>query len=100
MAFAEDLTVFFSLADFAIPAVFTRGATTVATCAVIFDDPTHEVGLYEQAAEELIPRATARAADVASVRRGDTVMINATAYRVERLTGDGTGVATIYLVKP
>lgn len=99
MAFVEDLTVFFNPADFAVAAVFTRGAATVATCNVIFDDPTHEVALYEQALEEIAPRLRARTADVAAVRRNDLVTVNAVVWRVERLAADGTGVSTLYLAR-
>jgi hypothetical protein len=99
MAFVEDLTVFFNPAEFAVAAVFKRGAATVAACNVIFDDPTQQIALYEQGVEEAAPRLRARTADVAAVRRNDLVTVNAVIWRVERLANDGTGVSTLYLAR-
>lgn len=99
MAFAEDLTVFFNPADFAVSAVFTRGETTIATVNVIFDDRTHEVALYDQDVEEVAPRLRAQTCDVPDVRRNDVVTVNSVRWRIERLSNDGTGVSTLYLAR-
>lgn len=100
MAFTEDLSPFFDVDDgFAVEAEFARGATLLKTCNVIFDDPTHEVSLYEQGVEERAPTLRAKSADVATIKRGDIATVNAVDYRVERIHADGTGITIIYLAK-
>ena len=97
MAFVEDFAVFFNPADFAVAAVFQRQNVPVVACHVIFDDPTQQIEVYDQAVEELAPRLRARTADVTDVRRKDVVEVNGSLYRVERLSPDGTGVTNITL---
>ena len=98
MAFVEDLAPFFDdVSGFAVVATITRGATPVVTCNVIFDRPSEPVGLYDQEIEELSPRVKGPTAELATVKRGDTVTVSAVAYRVERLRPDGTGVTILHL---
>jgi len=97
MAFAEDLDQFFDDDDFAVEAVFTRGADTIATCLVIFDVPTEFVEMGEVSVSADRPFCYAKSADVADVKRGDTCTIDSVDYTVTLPKPDGTGVTRIEL---
>lgn len=99
MAFAEDLTQFFNTDEFAVLAVFKRQNVAVAQVNAIFDQPTLPVGIYEAEIDELQPRVMAPTAELAEIQRGDICELPAGAFRVEKITHDGTGVSTVYLAK-
>ena len=66
----------------------------------IFDDPYFDAGLGEYHLEISKPRLTARAADLAGMRRGDEVEIAGTLYDVlSQPQDDGTGIAMLELAK-
>lgn len=90
MAFTETFATFFSTSDFGVAALW-KGATSVNG---IFDaayaDP---LGV----AEGSKPAFTCEAAAVTGVKHGDTMIINATTYKVRGVQPDGTGVVVIVL---
>jgi hypothetical protein len=99
MAFAEDRSQFFDTRDFGVVATFTRGGVAVATANVIFDDPSHEVTVYETQVEEAAHTLLADAPTVAAVKRGDAVSVEGGAYTVERIEPDGNGLKLMYLAQ-
>lgn len=88
MSFAEDMTAFFSTAEFATPA--TIGGVEVP---VIFDAP-HAAPFGESLDADaptcLLPSSV-------GVQRGDTITIAAVPYKVERCEPDGTGATRLTL---
>jgi hypothetical protein len=97
MAFTENIGAFFLDADFAIDAVFSLSPSGTRTVKVIFNTPSQEIVIYDTAIEADSPNLMCKTADLASVKRGLNVSVNATNYKIERLTHDGTGVSTVYL---
>ena len=85
MPFAEDLSVFFSTAEFAHQA--TWGAQTAA---VLLEQPTEDIlGGRAQSNEYEVQMP---AAEFAGINRGDTISISGVTYRLRekpRLIGDG-----------
>lgn len=91
MAFAEPLSVFFDPNDFAVVALY-NGATTVN---VIFDaEYTEPLGNDVQGSA---PVAWCQASLLPGVAHGDTLVINATTYKVRGVEPDGTGVLLLRL---
>lgn len=89
MPFAEDMTAFFSTAEFATTALI--GGVAVP---VIFDAPAATPfgdSLDTTAPTCLLPSSAA------PVQRGDAIAINGVAYRVERADPDGTGATRLTL---
>lgn len=100
MAFTEDLSPFFdATTGFAVPAVFKRGSTTLATLSVIFNNPSQSVEIYDTQLEEVAPFLLAPTALLAGIKRNDTVTVNGATYRIERIHPDGTGVSTVSLAE-
>lgn len=99
MAFAENFAQFFDTDEFAGEAVFTRGGETVATAAVIFNGPSHQVSVYETGVEEPAPFLLAASASVAAVKRRDAAAVNGAVHVVERIEPDGTGLTKLYLAE-
>lgn len=98
MAFAEDLSLFFDeTKGFAVPAVFNRGETVLATVSVIFNDPSQAAEIYGTSIEEAAPFLQAPTASLAAVKRNDTVTVNGATYRIEIIRPDGTGVSNVFL---
>lgn len=90
MAFAEDLSVFFSSAEFAVEATFAPASGGAAVSAlVILDTPTGDVLGGDALSEEYA--ITCPAAALPGVRRGDRGVVAGVAYRVRevRLVDDG-----------
>lgn len=88
--FAEDLAPFFSDGDFATPAVI--GGETVH---VIFEQPFADP--FGAVVDATQPQCWAPSGSVAHVRQGTAVTINGTAYRVDRVEPDGTGISRLVL---
>lgn len=97
--FREDLEQFFDLNDFAVVAVFTRANNTVATAHVLFDDPSHAVGLDGTQVEEASHTLCATAVSVADVRRKDRVAVAGGAYLVESIKSAGGGLKLMTLAE-
>lgn len=98
--FQEDLSPFFDeTTGFAVSAVFTRGVATIATVAVIFNDPSKSVEINNTDIEEPAPFLQAPTALLAAVKRGDTATVNGATYRVERIHPDGTGISIVLLAE-
>jgi hypothetical protein len=101
--FTEDLSVFFSTAEFAVDAVWTPAAGGGPfTIPVIFDNAYREfaMGEADQAGRE--PECLARDDQLAQgsgMKRGDVVVINSVTYKVGTIEPDGTGVSRIVLRK-
>lgn len=92
----DDLNDFLSSDDFAAIVTVELANGTTRTFKGIFDDPYFNAQLGEYEADTSRPRITCKMADVAGVKRGDTVTFNGQAYNV--LTsphGDGTGMAVL-----
>lgn len=90
MAFAEDMTAFFSTAEFAVSATFTpAGGGASVSASVILDAPTEDIlggdGLSDEYA------ITYAATDLVGIKSGATGTINAVAYKVRevKLLDDG-----------
>ena len=89
MAFAEDMTAFFSAGEFAVLAVFTPSGGAQEQAAVIFDTPTDDVLGGNVLSQEYA--MTYPASAMPSVRTGDYGAIGGERYRIRelRLVGDG-----------
>lgn len=88
--FLEDLTPFFSVGDFATPAVING-----AQVAVIFEAPSSDP--FGQVVDAVQPRCWAPSASVSNVAQGASAVIDGVTYTVERVEPDGTGISRITL---
>lgn len=93
MPFAEDLTPFFNTAEFATAATY-NSATTVNG---IFDREYGEA--LGNVVEGTTPVFLCALADLPSVDHDDTLLIDATTYKVKGVEPDGTGVVLLRLEK-
>lgn len=90
--FAEDLTLFFNTAEHATEATWSGSPDPIT---VIFDN-----GFAEQLGISTTnPTATAIAAQMPNVARGQTLTINSVNYRIDDLQPDGTGLLILQLKK-
>lgn len=100
MAFAEDLSVFFSAAEFAVEASFAPSAGGAAeTANVLLDSPTDEVFGGDVRSDEY--KITFPASSLPSIRKGDRGVVNGVLFRVRenpRLLEDGK-IKTALLTK-
>ena len=87
--FVENLARFFATADFAVDA---RWNGTVMLTG-IFD----AAGTSTLDVSGIDPRFQCAAREVVGMRRGDTLSIGGTTYKVKGLEPDGTGVVVIPL---
>lgn len=89
MAFAEDMTVFFNTAEFAVTAVFVPVGKAPQTAAVLFDSPTEALFGNDVLSDEFV--MTYASTDLPSVRAGDLGTINGEQYRIRdiRMQDDG-----------
>lgn len=90
MAFLEDLTPFFSTAEFADLA--NIGGAEVR---VIFEAPFADP--FGPAVDTTQPQCWAPTASVQHAHQGTAVVIGAAAYTVERIEPNGTGISRITL---
>lgn len=95
MAFAEDLTLFFSTTDFGETVTFTHAGVT-ANANVLFDDAfVDPLGI-----EGSYPRASGRAVDFPDVAHHDAIVRSGgVAYKVIGVQKDGTGIVVLKLQK-
>jgi hypothetical protein len=93
--FAEDLSPFFSTADFAVEASAYNAHGVLLTFGVIFDAATDAqlAGLVADAS----PRAICQTASVPDVILADGITIAGKAYTVANIAHDGTGITTLSL---
>lgn len=92
-----DVENLLALDDFAVPAVFTlAGGGTVPTRG-IFTDATEETDMMSGKIETVDPKIDCETAAISTVKRGDTVLIDAVTYIVERIQRLGTGFTTVHL---
>ena len=94
---ASDVETLLALEDFAVAAVFTRAAGGTVTTRGIFTDATEETDMMSGKIETVDPKVDCDTAAISTVKRGDTVLINATTYNVERIQRLGTGFTTVHL---
>lgn len=91
MAFAEDMSVFFNAAEFAVEATFAPAAGGAAVTAnVILDMPTAELLAGDVHSDEY--QITYPADALPGLRKGDNGVVNGVAYRLRenpRLLADG-----------
>lgn len=90
MAFLEDLTPFFSTAEFADLA--TIGGADVR---VIFEQPYADP--FGPVVDSTQPQCWAPSASVQHAHQGTPVLVGGSAYTVERIEPDGTGISRITL---
>lgn len=99
--FTEDLTPFFSTDDFAVDAVWTPAAGGGPfTIQVIFDHAYREFSLGEAGQAGREPECLAIDAQIAQgsgMKRGDSLLVNGTTYKVDTVEPDGTDVSRIEL---
>lgn len=89
----SDLTPFFNTAEFAIPAVWSVQPS--APVNVIFDNGFSDpLGISASQ-----PIATAIAAHMPNVARGQTLQINGVNYAIDDVQPDGTGLLVLPLKK-
>lgn len=88
MPFAEDLSAFFRVSEFA-----TTVTLDGASVDGIFDNGYIDVlGLASRA-----PMFTLQSVDAAAVSTASTLVVNGTTYRVTSVQPDGTGVTVLTL---
>jgi hypothetical protein len=91
VAFAEDMSVFFNAAEFAVGATFVPAAGGAAVSAqVILDMPTSEFLGGDVHSDEY--QITYPAAALPGLRKGDNGVVDGVAYRLRenpRLLADG-----------
>ena len=87
--FAEDLTAFFSEAEFSVPCALPGGAVV----QVIFDQPHAEASFMEASN----PSALGRTADLDALGHGAEVSVGGVAWRVVGVQPDGTGLTRLIL---
>lgn len=89
MAFAEDMSVFFDAAGFAVSATFVPLGKAPQTANVLFDAPTEPVFGNDVLSDDFTIQYPAT--ELVSVRAGDTGTIAGVQYRVRdvRLLDDG-----------
>ena len=89
----DDLTDILNIEEFATAVTYDGG-----TINGIFDNETVPVdaGGFVPVHEEQ-PRLTCRTADVPSIAYDQTMIINATTYKIKAWVHDGTGVTSVQL---
>jgi hypothetical protein len=91
VAFAEDISVFFSATEFAVQASFTPSAGGAAQVAnVILDSPTDDIFGGDGNSTEY--KITYPVTALIGIRKGDSGTVNGLAFRVRgepRLLDDG-----------
>lgn len=98
MPYDDDLPLFFEPTEHAAPCVITGPNAFTLSLNVIFNDPTHEVGIYDETqVESAAPFFQAQTAELAGVRKGMTATIGGVGYKIERVRKDGTGVSNVFL---
>ena len=94
----EDLRVFFSATEFAEPVTLQPQGGSPRTVAAIFDDPSVDARVGGLAYDTTEPSITAPEADLAGMKRGDTVALRGRVFDVVISPQvDGTGVAVLKL---
>lgn len=88
----DDLTPFFNTAEFAVSATWSESSKPVD---VIFDDSFSDpLGISSS-----VPTATANAAHMPNVARGQTLVIKGVTYKIDDIQPDGTGLIDLILKK-
>ena len=96
----EDLGAFLQTDDFAVVATILSAEGASRSVSGIFDEPFLDAQLGEYSFDGAQPRFTARAADLAGVKRRDEVTIEGVVYLARSdPKRDGTGMAVLDLVK-
>lgn len=100
MAFTEDLSVFFQVADFGVTATWTPSSTGVDQAINgIFDAQSTELPSSSPDVLTSAPRFLCAEADVSDMAENDDVLVNDTSFLVSYVDPDGTGVANVFLKK-
>lgn len=92
-----DLDSIFENGDFDTEAVFTVAGPSTVTVRGWFTDATQQTNLLTQEIETVNPSLQCKAASIATVKRGNSVVIDTVTYTVERIERVGTGVALVHL---
>lgn len=98
----DNLDEFLDPDDFAVVAEFRgdRGQGSPFTVNVVFDEPFMDAQLGEYLMDAPRPRVTCKAADVASLKRHDTAVINGIAFALQHdPMPDGNGMAVVELYR-
>jgi hypothetical protein len=98
MAFEEDLSLFLSADEFAVPVQAVTRHSEVVQFQVIFDNGySAQLGGYADGTQ---PTALARSVDVADLVQGCAFTVAGADWLVTDLQPDGTGMTLIVLRKP
>jgi hypothetical protein len=94
----EDLDGFLNADEFAVTAVLHPQGAASRSIVGIFDEPVLDANLGEYSMDQVAPRFTCRADQVADVRRGDVLVVQGRTLDVmQSPMADGTGMATLRL---
>jgi hypothetical protein len=95
--FSENLNQFFETNDFAVDAVINYGSNQTRDLKVIFETPSQSVEIYDTSIEADAPRLSCKTSDLNQVKQYDTVTLQNSTYKIERINHDGTGISFLYL---
>jgi len=83
VAFAEDMSVFFDVDEFAVAATFTTSGGAQVSASVIFDMPTEEILGGDMLSDEYA--MTYQAGELSAVKAGDYGFIGGNRYRIRSI---------------
>ncbi len=94
MAFTEDLAPFFKTADFGVAATYSG-----ATVNGIFTDASADqfIGNAGNEVVTTMPEFVCAESDIDPTDVGGSITISGTAYTIQEVHGDGTGVVRVVL---
>lgn len=94
----SDLSIFFELDDFAVPALYTAAGKRPVVISGIFDNPSATENITDFL-DVVIPkpRFMCRTVDVPNCAEDDKIKIEGVAYTIRVVTNDGEGVTSMLL---
>lgn len=92
----DDLTSIFASGDFDTSAVFTVTAGTV-TVRGIFTDASQQINVMTNEVEAVNPSFMTKTSGIATVKRGNSVVIDGDTFTVERKEVTGVGMTLVHL---
>jgi hypothetical protein len=94
----EDIGAFFDTDEFATNVLLGSSGSEV-TIQAIFDNSHFAIDDTNAVISTTQPMLTCKSADVASAKQGTRVVVNSTAYKVDDIQPDGTGITILTLHK-
>lgn len=92
-----DVATILGNGDFNVNGVFTRQSGGTVTTPGWFVDKTQQSSVLTNEIETVDPKFDCETSAIATVKRGDTVLINSVTYTVERIQNNGIGISTVHL---